>query len=972
MPVVQTFTDSEGRTWDLQGVNPIGSRFPTQTGQGVQGGSADAYDGGLALAVGTDFVNSNGTLVNPSIGSVDENGREVNTSPVIIAGVAITRSMLVSDASISAIGFMRLLDSFTNTTDQPVTILVQMLSDVGSDNSTAIVEETSGNNVIDATDHGFVTDEVSNQTGGDSSVGFVYGDGIGQGASNAGQAFVGGEGIDEITVQFTLTLQPGETQRLLSFAFQNVTAAEGASDLGQFDDALAILDRRGLLSGLSEAERAEIVNYSELAGTGLSVTDGSGQTWRLDTATGSIATVGSLALQATQLGNIGTSLSTFVVTQSTSMSENGQEANLVTSSNDPVLADATVTHSLMASPETGFARYLVTIAAGSTTGFNLTGEPIGLITSSFNINLIGARDIITGGFSTTVEITDSGAVLDDSTSGAGGTNPSLAVVWGDYTMGDAFDGADIVDNTAGSIRAIYDDLNLVAGASASFLYFFATNPDAGSGFGDLAALSTPDFRDLAGLSAAEVASIINFDLDESDRLETVAGFGAGNDSYAGNYWGELIDGAGGNDTLSGAGSDDNLLGGTGNDILDGGTGADNLWGGTGADVHIGGFDAGQDFARYDDANHGNLTIRMDFSSLNTGAAAGDTYVGIEGIIAGAGNDIVVGDAADNIVAGSGGNDMVYGEAGNDRVLGDAGSDNLWGGTGADAHVGGNDAGVDLARYDDANHGNLTIRLDVSSLNTGAAAGDTYSGIEGLVGGAGNDLISGDGSANFLFGGGGADMIFGQAGNDQLFGDAGGDNLSGGAGADAHYGGADAGLDFARYDDANHGNLVISLLTPTTNTGAAAGDTYSSIEGIVAGAGNDVIVGNAGGNFLFGQGAADFIDGREGNDTLNGGAGADDFRFATALGAGNVDTVQDFAVGVDDILLLQSIFTAIGASLTADEFRIGAAVDANDFILYNSSTGALTYDSNGSTAGGTSQFATLTAGLALTVADFVMV
>jgi hypothetical protein len=31
---------------------------------------------------------------------------------------------------------------------------------------------------------------------------------------------------------------------------------------------------------------------------------------------------------------------------------------------------------------------------------------------------------------------------------------------------------------------------------------------------------------------------------------------------------------------------------------------------------------------------------------------------------------------------------------------------------------------------------------------------------------------------------------------------------------------------------------------------------------------------------------------------------------------------------------QAIFAAIGASLMADEFRIGTAVDANDFILYN--------------------------------------
>ena len=450
--------------------------------------------------------------------------------------------------------------------------------------------------------------------------------------------------------------------------------------------------------------------------------------------------------------------------------------------------------------------------------------------------------------------------------------------------------------------------------------------------------------------------------DTYDGVEGLIG-GFGNDSVYGNGLANVL---GGN-----AGADQ-LYGGAANDSIDGGEGGDNLWGGAGADVHVGGGGAGLDFARYDDANYGNLLIRLDSPASNTGAAAGDTYIGIEGLVGGAGNDSVYGDGLANFLFGSGGADLVYGGAGNDYLSGDAGGDNLWGGAGADAHIGGNDAGVDYARYDDANHGNLTIRLD-GGANAGAAAvGDTYSGIEGLVGGAGNDVVVGNGSNNVLFGSGGVDNVYGGAGNDYLSGDAGGDNLWGGAGADAHIGGNDAGVDYARYDDANYGNLTISLTTPATNTGVATGDTYTGIEGLVGGAGNDVVIGNAGANWLFGQGAADFIDGLGGSDYLNGGAGADRFRMSTALGAGNVDTIADFTHLVDDILLLSSIFSAIGASLTADEFRVGAAVDANDYILYNSATGALTYDSNGSTAGSAVQFATLTAGLTLTFDDFIMV
>lgn len=312
--------------------------------------------------------------------------------------------------------------------------------------------------------------------------------------------------------------------------------------------------------------------------------------------------------------------------------------------------------------------------------------------------------------------------------------------------------------------------------------------------------------------------------------------------------------------------------------------------------------------------------------------------------------------------------MIYGGAGKDYLAGDAGGDHLWGGAGADAHYGGD--GIDFARYDDANWGNLVIRLDAPSLNTGAAAGDTYSGIEGLVGGLGNDTIAGDAAANYLYGGGGSDMIFGGAGNDTIYGDAGGDQMWGGFGFDAFYGGD--GIDFVRYDDANYGNLTLRLDNPALNLGTgAAGDTYNSIEGLVGGVGADVIIGNAAANWLYGGGGADYIDGLGGNDVLVGGAGADRFRFSTALGASNVDNIQDFQHGVDDILLAQSIFAAIGPTLTADEFRIGMAQDANDFILYNPGTGQLYYDSNGSAAGGMILFATVTPGTVLDVNDFVM-
>ncbi len=760
---------------------------------------------------------------------------------------------------------MRLLDSFTNITDQPVTIMVQVLTDVGSDNSTAVVEETSGNNVIDPSDRGFVTDEIANQTGGDSSVGYVYGDGVGLQPIAARPSLNSGKGPDEITVQFQLTLQPGETQRLLSYAFQNTTAAQGIADLTQFDDLLPTLSSRGLLAGISAAERAQIVNYAETLESGLQVTDGSGQTWQINTATGSISTVGNSAVFSTRVDLPTTPLSTFTTVESTVVSEAGQEVNLTLSSTSAVPGDARLTHSLMASPDQGYARYLVTITADPTAGFNLTGSELGLMARLGAGGIVGARDIATGSFSTTLDFTDSGLVYDDSTSGAGGTRPSLSVVWGDFTMGDALDGNDGVKLGTGELQTIYDDLNLGAGASASFLYFFATNPDAGLGFADVAMLSTPDFRDLAGLSAAEVARIINFDLDESDRLQTVAGFGAGDDVYAGNYWGELIEGAGGNDNLSGGGSDDVMRGGAGNDILDGGTGDDRLDGGEGTDTLIGG--------------SGNDTL----------------------FVRGAGVVIVEG-------AGGGTADTVAASASFTLA--------------ADDHI---------ERMQTTSSGGTTaINL------TGNAM------VQRIFGNAGVNVLS-DG------GGAGADTMTGLGGNDTYIVR----NAATVIVENAGQGTADrvaAGVSFTLADDDD-----IEVLT----TSSAGATTAINLTGNMLA---QSITGNAGANVL---------DGRGGNDTITGGAGADDFVFSTALGAGNVDRIMDFAVGVDDIVLQASVFGAIGADLSASEFRVGAALDADDFILYDAVTGALTFDSNGDAAGGATQFATLATGLALTFNDFVI-
>ncbi len=347
---------------------------------------------------------------------------------------------------------------------------------------------------------------------------------------------------------------------------------------------------------------------------------------------------------------------------------------------------------------------------------------------------------------------------------------------------------------------------------------------------------------------------------------------ATNDEFVGSVFNDTISGLAGADRLTGGNGIDFLFGGIGLDVLFGDNGDDHLYGGQGADAHYGGSDSGNDFARYDDANHGNLFISLENPSLNTGAAAGDTYFGIEGLVGGVGNDTIIGNASANILVGGAGHDQIYGRSGNDLLSGEAGNDNLWGGLGADAHYGGSDAGIDLARYDDANHGNLLIRLDNPAANTGAAAGDTYFGIEGLVGGIGNDTIYGSTLGNDLRGGSGNDALDGLAGADSLFGDNGNDILVGGAGADILNGGAGT-RDMASYWTATSGVRAV-LLAPGGNIGDAAGDTYSGVEDLGGTGFSDVLGGDNGANQLLGGNGNDDMDGFGGNDSLYGGNGND--------------------------------------------------------------------------------------------------
>ena len=179
-----------------------------------------------------------------------------------------------------------------------------------------------------------------------------------------------------------------------------------------------------------------------------------------------------------------------------------------------------------------------------------------------------------------------------------------------------------------------------------------------------------------------------------------------------------------------------------------------------------------------------------------------------------------------------------------------------------------------------------------------------------------------------------------------------------------------------------GNSVINLATGTAVIAGRALSIAGAIECVIGGDGGDTFTGDGFANTLTGMRGNDVLSGGAGNDVLSGGgrndmltggAGYDDFVFDTAFASAGIAGVKDFAAGIDDFVLSNDVFSLATGALAAAAFCIGpSALDAKDRIVYNSATGALSYDADGTGLGAAVQFATLKAGLALTHDDFFVV
>jgi Ca2+-binding RTX toxin-like protein len=156
-------------------------------------------------------------------------------------------------------------------------------------------------------------------------------------------------------------------------------------------------------------------------------------------------------------------------------------------------------------------------------------------------------------------------------------------------------------------------------------------------------------------------------------------------------------------------------------------------------------------------------------------------------------------------------------------------------------------------------------------------------------------------------------------------------------------------------------------------GSSAADT------ILGGDGADTIFGNAGRDTISGGLGQDKIYGGLGADVLTGGGNNDFFIFNTALSTANIDRITDFSrPSLDKIHLDNAVMSALGGAgaLAAAKFYAAPHAthghDASDRVVYDTSTGALYYDKNGSAAGGVTEIAVLTGHPTLFSSDFLIV
>ncbi len=320
------------------------------------------------------------------------------------------------------------------------------------------------------------------------------------------------------------------------------------------------------------------------------------------------------------------------------------------------------------------------------------------------------------------------------------------------------------------------------------------------------------------------------------------------------------------------------------------------------------------------ASHNRVSYASDTADLTIdlltpgaagigGNAEGDTYVNIQDLTGGAGNDTFIASAAANNFDGGGGThnrvsyatdtanltiDLIAGTGQGGMAEGDTYTNiqDITGGSGDDLFIANGQANrFDGGTSTATSHNRVSYATDTADLTIdliagtglgGNAEGDTYVNIQDVTGGSGNDTFVASAAANNFDGGGGthnrvsyasdsANLIIDllNAGAIGLGGNAQGDtytniqDITGGSGDDLFIangqannfdGGTSTATSHNRVSYATDtADLTIDLIAGTGLGGNAEGDTYVNIQDVTGGSGNDTFVASAAANNFDGGG-----------------------------------------------------------------------------------------------------------------------
>lgn len=364
--------------------------------------------------------------------------------------------------------------------------------------------------------------------------------------------------------------------------------------------------------------------------------------------------------------------------------------------------------------------------------------------------------------------------------------------------------------------------------------------------------------------------------------------GLGGFTGFGNALDNFITGGSRSDVLIGGGGNDRIYGGAGNDSLNGSNGSDTCYGGLGNDTYF------SDNVRDIAVERGG----QGFDSVSTVLNRFSNPSNIEEIsFVGRGNFVGFGNALGNVIRGNNGNDSLFGRDGNDRLSGGFGNDRIEGGNGSD-----------WALFE--GHQSVVVNLSTQGVQNTGYGSDVLLGIENILGGSGQDLLTGSALSNFLISGDGNDRVDGGSGNDNLYGGDGRDRMIGGSG-------------------------------------------------------HDLVNGGSGNDILFGGSGNDALSGAAGSDVLYGGYGKDRFVYAGQAEVG--DSIGDFVTGEDSFVLHVSGFrilrggqlTTLSAGTLVDGNFSTSTTDGNDYFIFRTRDSTLWFDADGA---GTQRSAVLIADL----------